>query len=70
MLVWLARTADLTMPVLDPCWKATAYDKLVSPLSQLFDVFCSRLFGKNAVIYARKPAHSAGLETTPAPAGT
>jgi hypothetical protein len=46
------------------------YDKLVFPLSQLFDVFCSRLFGKNAVIYARKPARAAGLETSPAPAGT
>jgi len=46
------------------------YDKLVFPLSQLFDVFCSRLFGKNAVIYARKPARTAGLETSPAPAGT
>jgi SAM-dependent methyltransferase len=46
------------------------YDKLVFPLSQLFDVFCSRLFGKNAVIYARKPARPAGLETSPAEAGT
>ncbi len=31
------------------------YDKLVFPASRLCDFFCSRLFGKNVVIYARKP---------------
>lgn len=30
------------------------YDRVVFPLSRLCDLFCSRLFGKNAVIYARK----------------
>jgi SAM-dependent methyltransferase len=39
----------------------TLYDKFVFPVSQLFDLFCFRLFGKNAVIYARKPA---GAERT------
>jgi SAM-dependent methyltransferase len=46
------------------------YDKFVFPLSQLCDVFCCKLFGKNAVIYARKPARAKGRETSPARAGT
>ena len=31
------------------------YDTMVFPVSRLCDVVCSRLFGKNLVIYARKP---------------
>ena len=38
-------------------------DKFVFPVSQLFDVFCSRLFGKNAVIYAPKPPRANGFKT-------
>ena len=31
------------------------YDQLVFPASRLGDLICSRLLGKNVVIYARKP---------------
>jgi SAM-dependent methyltransferase len=46
------------------------YDKFVFPLSRLFDHVCSRMFGKNAVIYARKPAVAASrrFETSSASA--
>jgi SAM-dependent methyltransferase len=47
----------------------TLYDKFVFPVSRLFDVLCSRLFGKNAVIYARKPAHD-GIGNKLSRAGT
>jgi SAM-dependent methyltransferase len=43
----------------------TLYDKFVFPLSRLLDLFCSRLFGKNAVICARKPAHAKGVGGEP-----
>lgn len=32
------------------------YDRFVFPVSRLCDLACSRFFGKNVVIYARKPA--------------
>ncbi|HEY7663285.1 MAG TPA: class I SAM-dependent methyltransferase [Xanthobacteraceae bacterium] len=35
------------------------YDRLVFPLSRLCDRVCSQIFGKNAVIYARKKATGA-----------
>jgi len=45
------------------------YDKLVFPLSQLLDFLCARMFGKNAVIYARKPGkEGTRSQTIPAPA--
>jgi hypothetical protein len=31
------------------------YDRFVFPVSRLCDAICSRFFGKNVVIYARKP---------------
>jgi hypothetical protein len=48
------------------------YDNFVFPLSQLLDHVCFRMFGKNTVIYARKPAVTASrrLENSSAPAKT